>query len=131
GDKIEDLRKGKSPVIDENHTLILGYGEKIFPILRELREANSNQSHASIVILSPSDKEEVENTVKERMGDMLTTRVVVRQGSPYSPHELRKVGAGRARSIIVLASDVHDDDPADDTAGGGADMGAIKVLLAL
>lgn len=129
GDKLDDLRKGKSPVIDDRHTLILGYGEKIFPILRELREANSNQAHASIVILSNTDKEEVENTVRERMGNMLTTRVVVRQGSPYSPHDLRKVGAGRARSIIVLAADT-DEDP-DDSSAGSADMGAIKTLLAL
>lgn len=134
GDKIEDLRKGKSPVIDEGHTLILGYGEKIFPILRELREANSNKSSAAIVILSPTEKEEVENTVRERMGDMLTTRVIVRQGSPYSPHELRKVGAGRARSIIVLSADTGEEQGSaagDDEAVGSADMGAIKVLLAL
>jgi Trk K+ transport system NAD-binding subunit len=130
GDKIEDLRKGKSPVIDERHTLILGFGEKVFAILRELREANSNQSHASIVILSMTDKEEVENAVRERMGDMRTTRVIVRQGSPYSPHDLKKVGAGRARSIIVLASDTDGEDDARE-AQGKADMGAIKTLLAL
>ena len=129
GDKIEDLRKGKSPVIDENHTLILGYGEKVFAILRELREANSNQAHASIVILSETDKEEVENTVRERMGDMLTTRVVVRQGSPYSVHDLRKVGAGRAKSIIILSSDPGEEDVED--ADAAADMNAIKTLLAL
>ena len=58
------------------------------------------------MILSPADKEEVETTVRERMGDMWTTRVIVRQGSPYSPADLRKVGAGRARSIIILSSDV-------------------------
>jgi ion channel POLLUX/CASTOR len=125
GDKIEDLRKGRSPVIDEGHTLILGYNEKVFAILRELREANSNQKTASIVILSETDKEEVENTVKERLEDMGPTRVVVRQGSPFSVHDLRKVGAARARSIIVLA---------DDAAEGGddaQDMAAIKTLLAL
>lgn len=127
GDKIEDLRKGRSPVIDEDHTLILGYGEKVFAILRELREANSNQKHAAIVILSTAEKEEVETAVRERMGDMLTTRVVVRQGSPYSVHDLRKVGAGRAKSIIILSetSDESDDAP------GAADMGVIKALLAL
>ncbi|MFO0595717.1 MAG: hypothetical protein U0228_10440 [Myxococcaceae bacterium] len=129
GDKIDDLRKGKSPVIDENHTLILGYGEKVFAILRELREANSNQAHASIVILSETDKEEVETTVRERMGDMLTTRVVVRQGSPYSVHDLRKVGAGRAKSIIILSSDPGESDVED--ADSAADMNAIKSLLAL
>jgi len=125
GDKIEDLRKGKSPVIDEGHTLILGYGEKVFAILRELREANSNQKHASIVILSTTEKEEVETAVRERMGDMRTTRVVVRQGSPYSVHDLRKVGAGRAKSIIILSETSEGDEE------GAEDMGAIKTLLAL
>lgn len=125
GDKIEDLRKGRSPVIDEGHTLLLGFNEKVFAILRELREANSNLNHASVVILSETDKEEVENAVKERMGDMGPTRVVVRQGSPMSVHDLRKVGAGRARSIIVLADESieHSDD--------AQDLGAIKTLLAL
>ncbi len=127
GEKIEDLRKGRSPVIDENHTLILGYNEKVFAVLRELREANSNQQHAAIIILSQTDKEEVENTVRERMGDMGVTRVIVRQGSPFSVHDLRKVGAGRARSIIVLADDSH----GDHSDADGADMGAIKTLLAL
>lgn len=127
GDKIEDLRKGRSPVIDEGHTLVLGFGEKVFAILRELREANANQRHASVVILSETDKEEVENAVRERMGDMRTTRVVVRQGSPSSVHDLRKVGAGRAKSIIVLG----DESQGDDAAPGSADMGAIKTLLAL
>ncbi|MCU0696679.1 MAG: hypothetical protein MUC96_09135 [Myxococcaceae bacterium] len=125
GDKIEDLRKGRSPVIDEGHTLILGFNEKVFAILRELREANSNQAQASIVILSETDKEEVENAVRERMGDMGPTRVVVRQGSPFSVHDLRKVGAGRAKSIIVLAGE--EEEGAEDTH----DLVAIKTLLAL
>ncbi len=128
GEKIDDLRKGRSPVIDEGHTLILGYGEKVFTLLRELREANLNQRSAGVVILSEADKEEVENAVRERMGDMKTTRVIVRQGSPFSPTDLKKVGAGRAKSIVVLASDA---DPTDDAVPGQADMGAIKTLLAL
>lgn len=128
GEQIDGLRKGKSPVIDSGHSLILGYGEKVFAILRELREANSNQKDACIVILSPADKEEVENQVKDRMGDMRSTRVVVRQGLPWSVNDLRKVAAGRARSIIILSSE-----PDDEHAGvpGAEDMNAIKTLLAL
>ena len=127
GAKLDDLRQGKSPVIDERHTLILGWGEKVFAILRELREANANQKQASIVILSTEDKEVVETAVRERMGDMGTTRVVVRQGSPSAVHDLRKVGAGRARSIIILSDEAtaHAQEP------GARDMPAIKALLAL
>ena len=127
GEKIEDLRKGRSPVIDAGHSLILGFNEKVFAVLRELREANSNRQTASIIILSETEKEAVENTVRERLGDMGVTRVIVRQGSPFSVQDLRKVGAGRARSIIVLA----DDATGDQSDADGADMSAIKTLLAL
>jgi ion channel POLLUX/CASTOR len=146
GEKIEDLRKGKSPVIDENHTLILGYGEKVFTLLRELRAANANQSNASVVILSGHEKEAVETTVRERMGDMLTTRVVVRQGQTSSVHDLKKVGAGRAKSIVILSESNGGTDSSAETGFVGsselrrrrnqkhsdaADMGVIKALLAL
>jgi hypothetical protein len=125
-DRIEDLRKGKSPVIDSDHTLILGFGDKIYPILRELREANKSRRQATLVILSPCDKQQVEMMVNERMGSMLNTRVVVRSGSPFSPKDLLKVGAGRARSIIILSSDLGGRNTASDP-----DMNAIKTILAL
>lgn len=130
GDKIESLRKGESPVIDEGHTLILGYSEKVFAMLRQLREANANQKRASVVILSTTPKEEVETAVRERLGDMWTTRVVVRQGSPFSVHDLAKVGAGRAKSIVILSEVGGAAGTADDTTEA-EDMGAIKTLLAL
>lgn len=129
GDKLEDLQRGKSPVIDDGHTLILGFGEKVFPILRELKLANASRGKAAVVILSEMDKADVEDAVRERLGDMDGTRVIVRQGSPFSPPDLRKVGAGRARSIIIPAVDDGDDDEMD--AARRSDMAAIKTLLAL
>ncbi len=127
GDKIDDLRKGRSPVIDHHHTLILGYGEKIFALLKELRAANANQKSAAVVVLSTVDKEEVENALRERLPDLQTTRVIVRQGSPFSVQDLKKVGAGRAKSIIILASE----EVGPDGQGEQSDMDAIKSLLAL
>ncbi len=126
GDKLDDLRKGRSPVIDEGHTLILGFSEKVFTILRELIEANANQARASVVILSATPKEEVENAVRERFSSLGTTRVVVRDGSISSVHDLKKVGAARARSIIVLSEDQPG--TSDDIS---ADLNVIKALLAL
>jgi hypothetical protein len=125
-DRIEDLRKGKSPVIDSNHTLILGFGDKIYPILRELREANKSRRKATIVILSSLDKQLVETMVNDKMGSMLNTRVVVRSGLPFSPKDLIKVGAGRARSIIILSSYLSVNNSVNDP-----DLNAIKAILAL
>jgi voltage-gated potassium channel Kch len=129
-EKIESLRAGRSPVIDADHTLLLGFGDKAFPILRELREANSSKKQASIVVLTARSKQEVEDEIREGMGPMGTTRVVVRQGSPFSPADLRKVGAGRARAIIVLADSIASED-GEAEAAGDPDLAAIKTLLAL
>jgi Trk K+ transport system NAD-binding subunit len=125
GDKIEDLRRGKGPVIDSNHTLLIGFSDKAFTIIRELITANENQKSASVVILSEQDKTEVEDELRERIPDTGTTRIVVRQGSAFSPADLKKVGAGRAKSIIVLAADLSGED------GASSDLNAIKTILAL
>ena len=65
-------------MIDSDHTLILGYGEKVFAILRELCEANKIRREPVIVILSEVEKEKVENAVRE-YGSTGNTRVIVRQ----------------------------------------------------
>src|ERR671926_34551 len=41
--KIEDLRKGRSVVLERDHTLILGWSETIFTILAELEIANESE----------------------------------------------------------------------------------------
>jgi len=49
--KMEDLRKGRSRVIETGHTVILGWSSQIFTILSELIIANENQKDSCIVIL--------------------------------------------------------------------------------
>jgi hypothetical protein len=35
-DKIEDLKKGRSDVLESGHTLILGWSDKLLPILEQV-----------------------------------------------------------------------------------------------
>jgi hypothetical protein len=95
GEKIEDLRRGKSAVIDSGHTLILGFSEKVFTIVTELIIANESERTSSIVILSELEKSLVEERIRDRIPETKKTRIVVRQGSAFSPQTLKKVGAGR------------------------------------
>lgn len=117
-------RRGRGPIFDEGHTVILGAGETLSTTLRELEEANAKRGPSVVVVLSELDQEVVEASVRARLGDLTATRLVVRQGSPLLVHDLVKVGAGRARSIIVAS------DPARTVSARG-DLAAIKVLLAL
>lgn len=103
--KIGELKKGKSRVLESNHTLILGWSEKIFSILTEIIEANSNQHKPRIVILADRDKEELDDEIRQRIPDTRNTKIIVRSGSPLSSAAISVVNPNEARSIIVLAGE--------------------------
>ncbi|HQZ94704.1 MAG TPA: NAD-binding protein [Pyrinomonadaceae bacterium] len=108
--KIEELKRGRSRVLNGNHTLILGWSPKIFTIITELIEANSNQKKPCIVILSEMDKVEAEEEIKSRIPDFGNTKIVVRSGSTLESSAAEMVNINEARSIIVLAPEVENPD---------------------
>jgi ion channel POLLUX/CASTOR len=108
--KIEELKRGRSRVLDSNHTLILGWSPKIFTILAELIEANSNQKRPCIVVLSEKDKVEAEEEINSRITDFRNTRIVVRSGSTLESSSAEMVNIKEARSIIVLSPEVENPD---------------------
>jgi len=118
--KVEDLRKGRSRVIETGHTVILGWSNQIFTIISELVIANQNRPRSCIAILSSKDKVEMEEEVRGQAGPTGRTRIVCRHGEPMDMNDLELVGLSTARSIIILAPDVEDSD---------ADV--IKVMLAI
>lgn len=118
--KLEELRKGRSKVIEEGHTLILGWSPKIFSIVRELVIANENRKRPRIVILADKDKVEMEDELRSKVGDTKNTKVICRTGHPIDLGDLEIVNPHDARSIIVLAPEE-----------GDPDSHVIKVILAI
>ena len=118
--KLADLRRGRSIVLEEDHTVILGWSESIFTIISELTQANESRRDPVIVILADRDKVDMEEELKVKVPDRRGTRVVCRSGSPMDIDDLRLSSHATARSVIVLAPD--SDDP---------DSEVIKTLLAL
>lgn len=118
--KMDALRKGRSMVLESNHTLILGWSAQIFTILNELLIANENQSQARIVVLADKDKVEMEDQIRERVEKRGKTRIICRSGNPIDPTELEISSPHRAKSIIVLPPE--SDDP---------DTEVIKTVLAI
>ena len=108
--KLEDLRKGRSLVLETGHTLIMGWSDKVFHIIEQLILANENLPNARIVILAPNDKAEMEDELRARIADFKTTRVVCRSGSPLILDDIELVSPHNARSIIVLAPENEDPD---------------------
>ncbi len=103
--KLEELRKGRSVVLENGHTVILGWSPQVFTIISELVESNSNQKRASIAILSEMDKVEMEDEIRARILNLKTTRIICRSGNPMDPTDLELVSPHSARSIIVIPPD--------------------------
>lgn len=119
--KLDDLRKGRSRLLESNHTVILGWTEQVYTIVPELVAANANQKSSCIAILSEMDKVEVEESLALRVGKTGTTRIVCRSGSPMEVADLSIASINTSRSIIVLSPENSEDPDAE----------VIKIILAI
>jgi Trk K+ transport system NAD-binding subunit len=118
--RVGEMRKGRSMVLEEGHTLILGWSDTIFTVLSELEIANENRKRPSAVVLADRDKVEMDDLIREKVHPR-RTRVVTRSGSPIDLGHLALVRPEKARSIVVLSPE-HDEEP---------DAQVIKTVLAL
>ncbi|CAN5306734.1 lipoprotein [soil metagenome] len=119
--KIEELRKGRSKVLETDHTLILGWSTKVFPIISEIVVANQSRRRSSIVVLAPGDKVEMEDAIHSQVGPTGKTKIIVRSGDPMNLTDLELANPQGARSIILLGPEGSPD----------ADSDVIKTALAL
>jgi len=119
-EKLADLRKGRSFVVERGHTVIYGWSPEVFPVVAELIRANESRESTCIAILAENDKVEMEDEIRARVGKTGRTRVVCRTGDPINIDDVEIVNPGGARSIIVLPPE-----------GPEADSKVIKTILAL
>jgi ion channel POLLUX/CASTOR len=119
--RLDDLRRGRSFVVERDHTLVLGWSPRVFTLVSEIVLANENQPHGCVVILSGEEKTAMEEMIRDRVGATRNTRIVCRTGDPSSPHDLAIVNVDEARSVVVLGG-------GDDGVG---DAEAVKAVLAV
>jgi ion channel POLLUX/CASTOR len=118
--KLSELRKGRSTVVEREHTVILGWSQQIHTVISEIVVANENQPRRSIVILADRDKVEMEEEIRARIGAPGRTKLVCRSGSPMDIDDLRIASPSTARSIVILAPE-----------GDEPDTDVIKTILAI
>lgn len=126
--KLQDLRKGKSLVVEENHTLILGFKNRVIDIIKELIIANESESYASIVILSAENKEDMDDFLRTNITELKTTKLITRNGSITNVNDLKKVGINSARSVIILN---HAETLDSEESKHLSDARAVKSILAV
>lgn len=121
-EKLDSLRKGRSEVVEQNHTLILGWSDKLGSLLNQLSIANESLGGGIIVVMAERDKEEMELDIGKMEFDFKGTSVICRSGSPLILADLKKVSVSKARAIIILAEDGNADQ---------SDARALRTVLSL
>ncbi|KAL5848470.1 hypothetical protein ACOSQ4_006483 [Xanthoceras sorbifolium] len=121
-EKLDSLRKGRSEVVEQKHTLILGWSDKLGSLLNQLAIANESLGGGMVVVMAERDKEEMELDIAKMEFDFKGTSVICRSGSPLILADLKKVSVSKARAIIVLAEDGNADQ---------SDARALRTVLSL
>lgn len=109
-DKLQELRKGRSLVMESGFTLILGWSPKIIHIIEQLIIANENQKKPRIVILAEKDKVEMEDEIRDNIHIRKNTKIICRTGNPLNIVDLQIVNPNEAKSIIVLSPAIENSD---------------------
>jgi hypothetical protein len=120
-DKLAKLRKGRSRVVEQDHTVILGWSRRIYSILGELSVAYAHRRRLCVVVLGEKDRIEMEEQIAQHLPNLRNVKVVCRNGSSIDSRDISLTNPNASRSIIILGPDNSDD----------ADTCVIKTLLAI
>ncbi|TMR93524.1 CASTOR/POLLUX-related putative ion channel [Nonomuraea basaltis] len=118
--KVDRLRRGRSRIVESGHTVVLGWSDQVFTIVGELVKAHASQKDSVIAVLAEHDKLDMEEDIREHVGDLGRTRLVCRTGRPTEPRDLVLMNLDAASSVVVLSPEGED-----------PDAHVIKILLAL
>ncbi|WP_314220617.1 CASTOR/POLLUX-related putative ion channel [Streptomyces zaehneri] len=119
-DRLTELRRGRSTVVETGHSVVLGWSEQVFTVVGELVAARTDQRWSAVVVLADRDKTEMEEALAAVLGPTGTTRLICRSGSTADPDALGLVSPGSAHAVLVL--------PGTEAAG---DAETVRTLLAL
>ena len=104
-EKVTELQRGKSRVIENGHVIVIGFDENTTGIIEELVYAAENKKDAVAVILADHDKTDMEDTIRDRIASLGNLRVVCRTGRPDAPKDLKVCSLDTCKSIIVNLED--------------------------
>ncbi len=103
--KIDNLRRGRSMVIETDHLVLLGWSEQVFTIIPQLLQTSTAEKKPCIVILGDMDKVDMEDQIRGRLGKDVLRSVICRRGSPMEMSDLDLTNLNYARGIVVLSPD--------------------------
>ena len=102
--RLEQVRRGTSRVIEEDHIVILGWSGKVIPIIKELSEGLESGRQV-YVIHTERPIDDIERRIRKSCRKDRNIRWVIRQGSMTDIKDLEILAIEQARVVIILQRD--------------------------
>lgn len=119
GDRLEELRRGRSRVLEKGHAVVLGWSDQVFTVVGEMVISQVGRVRGAVAVLADRDSAVMASDLNAALGVTRGVRVVCRTGAPTDPAALALLTPAAAHCVLVL--------PGDDDA----DAEVVRVLLAL
>ena len=100
--KLDKLRKGNSKVLENDHTVILGYNFGEHGLLRQLI-LSAGKAKKVIVILTDLEKPQIEQDISNSVKVPDNVEVICRHGDMTNVNDLRTCSIENAKLIIINA----------------------------
>jgi ion channel POLLUX/CASTOR len=124
------FRSGLGPVIEEKHTLILGFDDRLPRLIQELNYSNHRKKRHPIVIMADLDKGMMSQRLSAEIDAYTKVRVSLASGEPSRLNSLSRINAVAAKSAIVLARCSHTSSQVQRDASDVRVIQTVKALYA-
>lgn len=114
-EKIIDLKKGNSLVLEEGHTVVLGFREGEYTLLEQLVLAAGGKPDC-VVVAEDMERDEMEEAIRGNLDIPKNFRIICRTADIIDPVSLEKLSVETSRSVIISPTD---------------DVRTVKALLAV
>ena len=103
-EKIDDLKRGNSRILETDHTVILGFCPGEYTLLRQLILAAGDEP-ACVVIADDRERDEMEQGVRDNVEAPKSFRIICRTADIFDPASLEKCSIETCRNVIVSPTD--------------------------
>ena len=103
-EKINDLKRGTSEVIEEGHVVVLGFYPGEYTLLQQLVLAAAGRPDC-VVVVDDMEQEEMQQYIRENVEAPKNFRIICRTADIFDPKALERCAVANCRSVIISPTD--------------------------
>ncbi|MBN2588118.1 MAG: hypothetical protein JXA64_01380 [Candidatus Fermentibacteraceae bacterium] len=105
-EQLDALKRGRSTVLEKDHYIVCGTGDRLYEVTRELlRAREETRKDGKIVIFSESSREVMEEILAQRLGRKSVKQVICRSGNTTDVDSLQLPCFQRCSGFVIVGDD--------------------------